>query len=145
LGCKQAIFRDLGRSVVEATAWYVAAMQTTGSSWQVFGTKKCSDTRKAQRFFKERGIRIHEVDLSERGMSAGELKSVAAQSGWVALLDRGSERFASRGLSHSLLGDKDIERLLLEDPRLLKTPIVRCGKKSSIGYQPELWQTWLQG
>ena len=52
----------------------------TGSVWQVFGTKKCQDTRKAQRFFKERGIRIQEVDLSERGMSPGELKSVAAQS-----------------------------------------------------------------
>ena len=81
----------------------------TGSVWQVFGTKKCQDTRKAQRFFKERGIRIQEVDLSERGMSPGELKSVAAQSGWPALLDRESARFKARGLSHALLGDKDIE------------------------------------
>ena len=118
-------------------------MKQTGSAWQVFGTRKCQDTRKAQRFFKERGLTIHEVDLAERGMSPCELKSVAAQSGWVALLDRGSERFVAKGLSHALLGDKDIERLLLDDPRLLKTPVVRFGKKSSIGYQPELWKSWL--
>lgn len=119
-------------------------MKQTGSAWQVFGTRKCPETRKAQRFFKERGVPLHEVDLGERGMSPGELKSVAAMSGWVALLDRESDRFRSRGLAHSLLGDKDIERLLLEDPRLLKTPIVRRGKRSSIGYQPELWQSWLE-
>ncbi|MBL8633318.1 MAG: hypothetical protein JNM40_08830 [Myxococcales bacterium] len=118
-------------------------MKQTGSAWQVFGTRKCSDTRKAQRFFKERGIAIHEVDLAERGMSPGELKSVAARSGWVALIDRGSERFVAKGLSHALLGDKDIERLLLEDPRLIKTPVVRLGKQSSIGYQPELWKSWI--
>jgi arsenate reductase len=120
-------------------------MQSTGSVWQVFGTRKCPETRKAQRFFKERGVRIQEVELTERGMSPGELKSVAAQSGWVALLDRTGERFLARGLAHSLLSDKDIERLLLEDPRLLVTPVVRCGKRSSIGFQPELWQTWLKG
>ena len=115
----------------------------TGSVWQVFGTKKCQDTRKAQRFFKERGIRIQEVDLSERGMSPGELKSVAAQSGWPALLDRESARFKARGLSHALLGDKDIARLLFEDPLLLRPPVVRCGKKSSVGFTPDLWQTWV--
>lgn len=115
----------------------------TGSVWQVFGTRKCQDTRKAQRFFKERGIRIQEVDLSEKGMSPGELKSVAAQSGFVALIDRESARFKAKGLSHALLGDKDIERLLLEDPLLLRTPVVRYGKRSSVGFQPDLWLTWL--
>lgn len=115
----------------------------TGSVWQVFGTKKCQDTRKAQRFFKERGIRIQEVDLAEKGMSPGELKSVATQSGYVALVDRESARFKAKGLAHSLLGDKDIERLLLADPLLLRTPIVRYGKRSSVGFQPELWLTWI--
>lgn len=118
-------------------------MQQSGSAWQVFGTRKCSETRKALRFFKERGVRVQEVDLAQRGMSPGELKSVAAQHGWIGLLDREGSRFRDRGLAHSRLTDPDVERLLAQDPTLLRTPIVRRGPKSSVGYQPDVWQTWL--
>jgi len=120
---------------------------TNASTWQVFGTRKCAETRKAQRFFKERGIKIHEVDLGERAMSPGELRSVASQmpTGWQALLDREGDRYKNRGLAHSLLGDAEIERLLSADPALLRTPIVRCGKRATVGYAPDVWQAWLRG
>jgi arsenate reductase len=114
-----------------------------GSVWQVFGTKKCSETRKALRFFKERGVRIQEIDLGQRGMSPGELKSVAAQHGWSSLLDREGARFRDRGLAHSRLTDPEVERLLAADAALLRTPIVRRGQKSTVGYQPDVWQAWL--
>ena len=110
---------------------------------QVFGTRKCPETRKAARFFKERGIKIQEIDLAERGPSAGELKSLAAQVGWLALLDREGTRYRDRGLKYGALGDPDIERLLLADPLLLRTPIVRRGRQATAGFVPDTWKEWL--
>ncbi|MFO0578621.1 MAG: ArsC/Spx/MgsR family protein [Polyangia bacterium] len=118
-------------------------MQPAASAWQVFGTRKCAETRKALRYFKERGVRVQEIDLAQRAMSPGELRKVAAQHGWLPLIDREGARFRDRGLAHSRLTDPDIERLLLEDPTLLRTPVVRRGSKSSVGYQPEIWQGWI--
>lgn len=112
---------------------------------QIFGTRKCPETRKATRFFKERGVRVQEVDLGERPMSPGELRGVAAQVGWPALLDKGGARFRDRGLHTALLGDPDIERLLLGDALLLRTPVVRRGKQATLGYQPDAWSAWISG
>ena len=109
---------------------------------QIFGVNKCSDTRKAQRFFKERGIRFQFVDLAEKGLSKGELRSVAAKVPLDQLVDRTSPRFAAKGLSHAWLDTNKIEHLLLEDPLLFRTPIVRNGKEATVGHCPEVWKGW---
>ena len=111
---------------------------------QVFGTRKCQDTRKAERYFKERGIRIQAVDLAEKGLSPGELRAVAARVGGIeALIDRDGKRYVNQGLKHSAPTGPRIEQLLLEDPLLLRTPIVRSDAGCTIGYQPEAWGKWL--
>src|SRR6185369_1231662 len=94
---------------------------------QVFGLKKCADTRKAERWFKERGMRIASLDLRERGLSPGELRAVAAKVGLEALLDREGARYRDKGLKFAAPTGPRIEELLLDDPLLLKTPVVRCG------------------
>jgi arsenate reductase len=110
---------------------------------QIFGTKKCKETRKAERWFKERGIRVQSVDLTEKGLSPGELKSVAARVGGAeALIDRESKRYVDKGLKYSAPTGPRIEALLLEDPLLLRTPIVRRGSDATVGYAPDTWETW---
>jgi arsenate reductase (glutaredoxin) len=110
---------------------------------QIFGKKKCADTRKAERWFKERGIRVQSIELTEKGLSPGELKSVAARVGGMeALLDRECKRYVDKGLKYSAPTGHRIETLLLEDPLLLKTPIVRRGSDATLGYCPETWERW---
>lgn len=110
---------------------------------QIFGHKKCADTRKAERWFKERRLKIQMIDLREKGMSPGELRSVAASVGGMdALIDREGARYTEKGLQHSALNAARIEELLLEDARLLRTPIVRRGSVATLGYRPELWALW---
>ena len=109
---------------------------------QIFGLQKCADTRKAQRFFKERGLRFQFVDLKEKGLSKGELRSVADRVPLDQLLDRSSARFVERGLKHASLNAAKIETVLLDDPLLFRTPIVRNGKEATVGYCPEVWKTW---
>lgn len=111
---------------------------------QVFGTRKCQETRKALRFFKERGAPVQEIDIQEKAPSPGELRAVAQAVGGVhKLLDREGKRFQDKGLRHALLGDPDIERLLLADPLLLRTPLVRRGKSATVGHDPTTWAAWL--
>lgn len=113
---------------------------------QIFGTKKCQDTKKAERWFKERGRKVQLVDLTEKGLSPGELKSVAAKAGGMeALLDRDGKRYVDKGLKYSAPTGPRIEALLLEDPLLLRTPVVRVGKEATVGYRPEVWETWPTG
>lgn len=110
---------------------------------QVFGFKNCQDTRKAQRFFAERRIPVHFVDLAERPASAGELRRFVERFGAPALIDREQPRFRALGLH--VAGDSP-QRLLQRaatEPRLLRTPLVRNGGKVTIGHQPEEWQRWL--
>jgi arsenate reductase len=111
---------------------------------QVFGTRKCQETRKAERYFKERGVRFQAVDLAEKGLSPAELRAVAARVGGIeALLDREGKRYVNQGLKHSAPTGPRIEQLLLEDPLLLRTPIVRSDAGCTIGYQPDGWGKWL--
>jgi arsenate reductase len=111
---------------------------------QIFGTRKCQATRKAERYFKERRIGVQAVDLAEKGLSPGELRAVAARLGGVeALIDRDGKRYMNKGLKHSAPTGPRIEQLLLEDPLLLRTPIVRSDAGCTIGYQPEVWGSWL--
>jgi arsenate reductase (glutaredoxin) len=110
---------------------------------QIFGTKKCQETRKAERWFKERGIRFQAVDLAQKGLSAGELRSVAARVGGMeALIDRDGKRYVDKGLKYSAPTGPRIEQMLLDDPLLLRTPIVRNGQQATLGFQPDVWKDW---
>ena len=107
---------------------------------QIYGKKKCFDTKKAQRWFQERRIPFQEIDLPKYGMSAGELTSVKKAVGGLGALIDGSHRDAA--MLNYLAYEADREQKLLEDPTLLKTPIVRNGKQATVGYCPEIWETW---
>ncbi|MBK8945203.1 MAG: ArsC family transcriptional regulator [Ignavibacteriae bacterium] len=108
---------------------------------QIFGTKKCNNTKKAERFFKERNIQIHFRDLAEKGISAGELDNILLKIDEENLIDRNSKQFEKRGLKYMIFNTKDE---LLSDPLLLKTPIVRNGKDVTVGYEPEVWKEWMK-
>jgi arsenate reductase (glutaredoxin) len=112
---------------------------------QIFGTRKCRDTQKAQRFFKERRVKVHMVDLDQRPASAGELRRFAQKFGPEALLDREGKRFRERGLHVAHLAESRILPLLEEDSKLLRTPLVRAGKRLSIGNEPEEWAAMVEG
>lgn len=106
---------------------------------QIFGKSKCFDTKKAQRYFKERRIPFQNIDLLDKGMSQGELKSVAAAVGLAALID---SKHPDAALLQYLAYDEDKLEKLLEYPRLLKTPIVRNGRQATVGFCPEVWKSW---
>ena len=106
---------------------------------QIFGKSKCFDTKKAQRYSKERGIKFQSVELLKYGISRGELTSVKNAVGLSALVD---EKNPDAALIQYLAYDADKLEKLLEDPRLLRTPIVRNGKQATVGYCPDVWKTW---
>jgi arsenate reductase (glutaredoxin) len=111
---------------------------------QLFGTKKCAETRKAERWFKERRVTLHVVDLAQKGMAAGELRNVAARVGGMeALIDREGKRYLEKGLKYAAPTGPRVEQALVEDPLLLRTPIARCEGRATVGYVPEVWTTWL--
>ena len=110
---------------------------------QIFGTKKCADTRKAQRFFAERRVKTHFVDLQQRAASPGELKRFAERFGVQALIDREGKRYADKGLASAHLSDERWLARLADDPLLLRTPLVRWKQKLTIGYAPETWDDWV--
>ena len=106
---------------------------------QIWGKSKCFDTKKAERYFKERRIKYQYIDLLRYGMSRGELTSVKNAVGLDTLCDPKSRDFA---LLQYLAYDEDRFEKLLEMPELLRTPIVRNEKKATVGYCPEIWKTW---
>ncbi len=111
---------------------------------QLFGTKKCPHTRAAERFFRERGVALHSVDLANKGMSAGELRNVAARAGGMeALIDREGKRYVDKGLKYAAPTGPRIEKMLVDDPLLLRTPIVRSGARATVGFAPDVWQSWI--
>lgn len=109
---------------------------------QIFGTKKCFDTKKAERYFKERNIKVQFIDLKEKGMSRGELTSVSsALNGIENLIDRDSKDKELLKLLEYLVPEDRLDKVL-ENQKIIKTPVVRNGKKATVGYQPEVWKTW---
>ena len=106
---------------------------------QIFGTSKCFDTKKAQRWFKERRISFQFVDLAKYGISAGELKSVKNAVGLEALVNA---KHPDAALIQYLAYDEDKLDKLLENPKLLQTPLVRNGRQATVGYQPDVWSSW---
>lgn len=110
---------------------------------QIFGIKKSADTRKALRFFAERRIKTHFVDLDERAASPGELKRFVARFGVDKLVDRGSRRFDELGLRHARLSDERWLEKLVEEPLLLAMPLVRHGSALTVGLAEQDWKAWI--
>ena len=106
---------------------------------QIYGKSKCFDTKKAERWFKERRIKYQYVDLPRYGLGRRELESVRTAVGAENLLD---EKTKGAELVKYLARPEDRLEKLLEQPELLRTPIVRNGKKATVGYVPEVWETW---
>jgi arsenate reductase-like glutaredoxin family protein len=109
---------------------------------QIFGTKKSADTRKALRFFAERRVKTHFVDLQERPASLGELKRFVQKFGIERLLDRESKQFEELGLRHARLSDERWLERLVEEPHLLRMPLVRNGNALTIGLAESDWKAW---
>ena len=110
---------------------------------QIFGVKKSSDTRKALRFFAERRIKTHFVDLMERAASRGELQRFAQKFGVAALIDETARRYAELGLRTARYGDERWLEILADEPLLLKMPLVRRGNALTIGAAESTWKSWL--
>ena len=111
---------------------------------QVFGTQKNQDTRRALRFWAERRVRVHFVDLLERAASKGELQRFVQQFGVTALIDRTSRRYAELGLSAARLGDETWVQKLTEEPLLLAQPLTRAGGRLTIGLAESDWKEWVE-
>ena len=109
---------------------------------QVFGLQKSADTRKALRFFAERRIRTHFVDLRERAASPGELRRFVQKFGVEALIDRESRRFAELGLRSARLSDDRWIETLAEEPLLLRVPLVRQQQRLTVGVAEDEWRAW---
>ena len=108
---------------------------------QIFGVKKCFDTKKAERYFKERKIKYQFIDLTIKGLSKGELQSVKNSIALNNLINSKAKEY--KKLNMDRIATAHIrEEILLNNPSLYKTPIVRNGKQATVGYQPEVWQCW---
>ena len=109
---------------------------------QIFGKAKCFDTKKAQRYFKERGIKFQFIDMTSKGMSRGELESVMrAVGGFDKVFDENSKEKDALLVKYLAEEEAKIEKLLL-NPKLIKTPVVRNGRQATVGYKPEVWKSW---
>lgn len=108
---------------------------------QIFGTSKCFDTKKAERYFKERRIKYQFIDLNIKPLSKGELQSVKASVGLASLINKNSKEYERLNMQH-IINDSVKEEVLFKNPKLYKTPIVRNGRKATVGYEPEIWNTW---
>ena len=109
---------------------------------QIFGTKKCNDTKKAERFFKERGIKYQFIDMTEKGMSKGEFTSVAQANGGLENMINWAGKDQDTLALIKYIADEDKLEKVLENPQVIKTPVVRNGKQSTLGYQPDVWKGW---
>ena len=109
---------------------------------QIFGTKKCNDTKKAERFFKERGIKHQFIDMKEKGMSKGEFILVAQVNGGLENIINWDGKDQDTLALIKYIADEDKLEKVLENPSVIKTPVVRNGKQSTLGYQLEVWKGW---
>ncbi|MBC2581236.1 arsenate reductase family protein [Clostridium sp. DJ247] len=108
---------------------------------QIFGVKKCFDTQKAERYFKERKIKYQLIDLTKKGLSKGELDSVKASVGLTNLIN--SEVKEYKKLNLQFIRNSEVkEEILINNPKLYKTPIVRNGRLATVGFKPEVWKDW---
>jgi arsenate reductase len=110
---------------------------------QVFGTRKNADTRKALRFFAERRVKTHFVDLAERAASLGELRRFAHKFDVSALIDQSSKRYLDRGLRNARMSDDRWLELLAEEPLMLRMPLVRQQNRLTVGLAETEWSSWM--
>jgi arsenate reductase len=108
---------------------------------QIFGTKKCFDTKKTERYFKERRIKFQFIDLNEKDLSKRELQSVISAVGINELINNKSKEYAKLNIEH-IRTPSTKEEILLKNPKLYKTPIVRNARNATVGYKPEIWGQW---
>ena len=111
---------------------------------QIFGVRKSSDTRKALRFFAERRIKVHFVDLMERPASKGELRRFVDRLGITSMLDSNSKRFQELGLRHARMSDESWLEKFAEEPLLLRMPLVRNENQLTIGADETTWKKWME-
>lgn len=109
---------------------------------QIFGTKKCFDTKKSQRYFKERSIKYQFIDMQEKGMSKGEYNSVKQAVGGLDVMLNENCKDKDILALIKYISEEDRDEKVLLNQKVLKTPIVRNGKQATVGYQPEIWKTW---
>ncbi len=109
---------------------------------QIFGRSKCFDTKKAERWFKERRIRFQSIDLVKYGMSGGEFDSVLRAVGGIDNLIDWTVKDSEIDLMRYMDDKRAKEDKVFEQPKLMKTPVVRNGKQATVGYCPEIWETW---
>ena len=109
---------------------------------QIFGTKKCNETKKAEHFFKERGIKYQFVDMKKKGMSKGEFNSVAQANGGLDHMINWEGKDQNLLALIKYIANEDKLEKVLETPQIIKTPVVRNGKQSTLGYQPDVWKKW---
>ena len=121
----------------------MAPAQPASPSVQVFGLSSDQATRAAIRFFKERRVAIHEVDLKRKPIAAGELRRFVERLGAAALLDTENRAYRAAGLGYMRMGETEIVERLLADPRLLRLPLVRFGNEVSVGRAEATWKAWL--
>ena len=109
---------------------------------QIFGKSKCFDTKKTERYFKERGKKFQSIDIAKYGMSKGEFQSVKTAVGGIeVLIDTQSKEYENNHVKY-LSCDDDKEEKLFSNPAMFKTPIVRNGKMATVGYKPDVWKSW---
>lgn len=108
---------------------------------QIYGSKKCSDSRKAERYFKERKIKFQWIELPKYGFSPGEFKTICAKIGLSDMIDCKSKDYERSFIAH-LAYEQDIIEKLFENPSLYRTPFVRNGRDVTLGYKPDIWKTW---
>lgn len=108
---------------------------------QIFGVKKCFNTKKAERYFKERKINYQFVDLTMLGLSKGELQSVKAAVGLKNLINSSAKDYKKLNMDH-IISINGREEMLFNNPNLYNTPIVRNGKQATVGYEPGVWESW---
>ena len=109
---------------------------------QIFGTKKCNETKKAERFFKERRIKYQFVDMKKKGMSKGEFNSVSQANGGLDHMINWEGKDQNLLALIKYIANEDKLEKVLETPQIIKTPVVRNGKQSTLGYQPDVWKKW---
>lgn len=110
---------------------------------QVFGTKKCNETKKAQRFFKERGVKFQFIDLSEKPISKGEFRSVVQAIGGIDNIVNENAKDKDALALIKYIASEDKEEKILGNQQVIKTPIVRNGKEAAVGYALDKWKTWI--
>ena len=108
---------------------------------QIFGAKKCFDTQKTERYFKERKIKYQYIDLHKYGLSKGELDAVRASVGLKELINQEAKEYVALNMQNLGVGNVAAE-VLYKNPKLYSSPIVRNGRKATVGYHPEIWKDW---